>query len=83
MHRVSMRFVKSFLKWRVTFTPMDGNHKLREFVFSSSEKIEELATRAGGLTDLAAKQALELGIQKGRGAIMLKLNSMQYAKLAR
>jgi hypothetical protein len=41
----------------------------REFRFSTSDKVVELAERGRGLKDLACKQALEHGIGIGRGGI--------------
>jgi hypothetical protein len=41
----------------------------------------ELAKRSGALKDLAAKQALEKGIDMGKGGLFLKLTPEQYTKL--
>ena len=43
----------------------------------------ELAERGRGLKDLATKQALEHGIEMGRGGIHLHLTLEQYNKLKR
>ena len=55
----------------------------RTFTFATPEKVVELAERGLGLKDLASKQALEHGIQTGRGGIHLHLTLDQYNKLNR
>jgi hypothetical protein len=53
----------------------------RKFTFATSDKILQLVERAGGLKDLAARQAIEHGIEMGRGGVYLTLSPEQYAKL--
>jgi hypothetical protein len=50
-------------------------------VFSDDGKIVELVKRSGGLTNLESKQALERGIDSGRGGVFLKVTPEQYTKL--
>jgi hypothetical protein len=40
-----------------------------------------MAQRGGALGDLAAKQALEHGIESGHGGVTLRLSAEQFAKL--
>jgi len=42
----------------------------RTFTFQASDKVEELIRRGGGMKDLAAKQAIEQAINKGRGGVV-------------
>ena len=70
--------------WYCQFLEADLKTALpRTFTFAIPEKIVELAERGRGLKDLATKQALEHGIQKGRGGIYLHLTLEQYNKLKR
>jgi hypothetical protein len=48
---------------------------------ASSDKIMELAERAGALRNLECRQALELGIAVRRGGVLLTLTDDRYAKL--
>jgi len=50
-------------------------------VFADDDKIVELAERSGGLTNLESKQALERGIDTGKGGVFLKVTPEQYTKL--
>jgi hypothetical protein len=52
-----------------------------KLTFSSPDKILQLAELAGVLKDLAARQAIEHGIEMGRGGVYLMLTPEQYAKL--
>ena len=49
----------------------------------SSEKIRLLAERGGANVSLDARQALDHGIEIGRGGIWLELSEEQYEKLRR
>lgn len=49
----------------------------------SSEKIRQLAERGGANMSLDARQALDHGIEIGRGGIWLELSEEQYEKLRR
>jgi hypothetical protein len=70
--------------WYCQFLKADLKTDLpRTFTFATPEKIVELAERGRGLKDLASKQALERGIETGRGGIYLHLTLEQYNKLKR
>ena len=70
--------------WYCQFLEADLKTALpRTFTFAAPEKIVELAERGRGLKDLASKQALEHGIETGRGGIFLHLTLEQNNKLKR
>jgi hypothetical protein len=61
--------------WYCQFLESDLRTSLhRTLTFATPGKIIEVAERGGGLKDLADRQALEVGIAKGRGGIYLELN---------
>jgi hypothetical protein len=68
--------------WYCQFLEADLKTPLpRTLTFSSPDKILQLAEHAGALKDLAARQAIEHGIEKGRGGVYLTPTREQYAKL--
>jgi hypothetical protein len=68
--------------WYCQFLEADLKTPLpRKFTFATPEKIVELAERGRGLKDLATGQALEHGIETGRGGLYLHLTNEQYIKL--
>ena len=68
--------------WHCQFLEADLKTPLpRKLTFSSPDKILQLAEHTGVLKDLAAPQAIEQGIEMGRGGIYLPLTPEQYAKL--
>lgn len=68
--------------WSCQFLEADLKTPLpRKLTFSSPDKILQLAEHAGALKDLATRQAVEHGIEMGRGGVYLTLTSEQYAKL--
>jgi hypothetical protein len=68
--------------WYCQFLEADLKTPLpRKLTFSSPDKILQLAKHAGALKDLAARQAIEHGIEMGRGGVYLMLTQEQYAKL--
>jgi len=68
--------------WHCQFLEPDLKTPLpRRLTFATSDKILQLAEHAGALKDLAARQAIEHGIEKGRGGVYLMLTPEQYAKL--
>jgi len=68
--------------WYCQFLEADLKTALpRTFTFATPEKVIELAERGRALKDLASKQALERGIETGRGGIYLRLTYEQYNKL--
>jgi len=81
--RVDMTF---FLRegWQVSFLEADAKTPLpRKLNFSDPEKIRELARRGEAWGNLETKQALEHGIETGRGGVWLRLTPEQYARLRR
>jgi hypothetical protein len=70
--------------WHCQFLEEDLRTPLpRTFTFATPDKVVELIRRAGGLKDLAAKQAVDHAIENGRGGLYLSLTADQYAKLGR
>lgn len=68
--------------WHCSFLEPDLKTPLpRKLTFASPEKVLELAEHAGAFKDLAAKQAIEHGIEMGRGGVYLMLTQEQYAEL--
>jgi hypothetical protein len=53
----------------------------RTLTFADAGKIIEIAERGEALKDLAARQALDYGIELGRGSVYLMLTEQQYASL--
>jgi hypothetical protein len=81
--RVYMTFMNR-AGWYCQFLESDLRTSLhRTLTFATPGKIIEVAERGGGLKDLADRQALEVGIAKGRGGIYLELTAQQYAALQR
>jgi len=67
--------------WHCQFLEADLKTPLpRKLNFPSPEKIVETAERGGYVTNLET-QALEHGIEKGRGGTWLLLTEEQYQKL--
>jgi hypothetical protein len=70
--------------WQCQFLEADLKTLLpRRLVFATDEKVTELVLRGGGLKDLADRQALESGLQKGTGGAYLYLTAKQYEELKR
>jgi hypothetical protein len=68
--------------WCVQFSEGDHRKPLpRTVTFLDPEKVVEVAERGGALPDLAARQALDSAIEKGRGGVFLNLTEEQYRKL--
>ena len=79
--RVYMSFMLN-RGWSCQFLEADLKTPLpRKLTFSSPDKILQLAEHAGALKDLAARQAIEHGIEIGRGGVYLMLTPEQFAKL--
>ncbi|MDP9050747.1 MAG: hypothetical protein M3O31_08510 [Acidobacteriota bacterium] len=78
-----MSFMKSH-GWYCQFLEEDLKTPLpRKLSFASADKILELAERAGALRNLECHQALQHGIEVGRGGVFLVLTDDQYRKLCR
>jgi hypothetical protein len=71
------------VSWHVVFSDGQTQKRLCTVVFQDEQKLYELAKRGGALTNLEAKQAIELGIASGKGGLFLQLSPDQYAKLER
>jgi hypothetical protein len=68
--------------WHCQFLEADAKTPLaRTLNFADPEKIRELARRGEAWGDLESKQALEHGLQMGRGGIWLRLTPEQYKRL--
>jgi hypothetical protein len=53
----------------------------RKWTFTDPELLFQIAERGGYSLNLEGRQAIELGIEQGNGAIVLELTQEQYAKL--
>ena len=69
------------VSWHVVFSDSHTHKRLRSLVFQDESKLYEMAKRGGALTNLEAKQAIELAIANGKGGLFLQLAPEQYAKL--
>jgi hypothetical protein len=80
-HRVYMFFMLRD-GWRCSFLEEDLQTALpRRLNFKSHEKIREMTERGGCNMNLEARQALDHGIEIGRGGVWLELSDGQYQKL--
>jgi hypothetical protein len=81
-HRVYMTFMLYHGSWFCQFLEADAKTPLpRKLNFADPEKIRELARRGEAWGNLESKQALEQGIETGRGGVWLRLTPEQYARL--
>ncbi len=71
------------VSWHLVISDSNSHRHLRTLVFADDDKIVELVKRSGGLTNLESKQALERGIESGKGGVFLKVTPDQYNKLKR
>jgi DNA-binding winged helix-turn-helix (wHTH) protein len=69
------------VSWHVVFSNSHTHKRLCTLVFQDEVKLYELAKRGRALTNLEAKQAMELAIADGKGGLFLQLSPEQYAKL--
>jgi hypothetical protein len=69
------------VSWHLVISDSNSHRRLGTLVFGDDDKIVELVRRSGGLTNLESKQALERGIDSGKGGVFLKVTPEQYAKL--
>jgi len=68
--------------WLCQFLEEDLKTSLpRKVVLGSQEKVREMAQRGGAAMSLDVLQALDHGIEIGRGGIWLELSDEQYQKL--
>jgi hypothetical protein len=70
--------------WYCQFLEADAKTTLpRKLTFKDPAKLFELAERGGCNLNLEGRQALQHGIEIGRGGIWLELTEEQYRKLKR
>lgn len=70
--------------WYCQFLEADLKTPLpKKLTLANSEKVVEMAERGGYTMNVEGRQALEHGIEKGRGGGWLLLTDDQYAKLKR
>ena len=68
--------------WLCQFLEEDLKTSLpRKVILGSQEKVREMARRGGAAMSLDVLQALDHGIEIGRGGIWLELSDEQYQKL--
>ena len=68
--------------WHCQFLEEDLKTSLpRKVTLDSRAKLLELAERGGSNLNLEGRQALDHGIENGRGGMWLDLSEEQYAKL--
>ena len=80
-HRVYMSFMCRN-GWLCQFLEEDLKTSLpRKVILGSQEKVREMARRGGAAMSLDVLQALDHGIEIGRGGIWLELSDEQYQKL--
>jgi hypothetical protein len=78
-----MRFEKCH-GWRVSFLDRENQGvRFRDLTFADRSKLEDLVARTPTKMVLADKQAFELALNTGRGAVDLVLTEDQYRKLRR
>ena len=82
-HRVYMSFARRD-GWWCEFLEEDlSTHLPRKLTFKTHGKVRELAERGGCALNLETLQALNHGIEMGRGGVWLELSEEQYLKLKR
>lgn len=68
--------------WRVTFVEEDLKTPLPcSLLFASEEKVLDMAKRGGAEWTSADREAMAYGLNRGRGAVWLRLRPEQYSKL--
>src|SRR5579863_2351879 len=82
-HRVYLSFMHRE-SWYCQFLEEDLKTSLpRKLIFRSHQKVRELAERGGCALNLETLQALNHGLETGRGGVWLELSEEQYLKLKR
>jgi len=81
IHRVYMYYM--FREgWTCRFMEEDLTTPLpRQFHFRDAEKIRAIVDRVGNFADLQDRQALDYGLEIGRGGVWLQLTQEQYERL--
>jgi hypothetical protein len=68
--------------WMCQFLEEDLKTPLpRRLYFKDPEKIRGIVEKVGNFADLAQRQALDYGLQMGRGGVWLQLTEAQYRQL--
>jgi len=76
-HRLYMSFMQRD-GWYCQFLEEDLKTPLpRKVTVSTAEKVREMARKGGASMNLESHQALELGIENGRGGVWLELTEEQ------
>jgi hypothetical protein len=80
-HRVLMNFMVRPGEWHISFPERDCRTVLPlKFTFANEDKLHAMHDRCGSQL-LEDKQALEHGLNTGRGSCWLSLNEQQYQAL--
>ena len=78
---VYMRFERCH-GWRVSFyEPGSPTTRFREFTFADASKLAELLARSATRMLLEDRQAFELGLRNGTGAVKMTLTAQQFHAL--
>ena len=67
--------------WHCRFYEAGGRHLPTRLTFRNAARIREAAKRGNARTDKAARDAIELAIEIGRGGLWLRLTDEQYRAL--
>jgi hypothetical protein len=82
LHKVYLHYMLAKGGWHCQFLREDlQTPAAHPMTFADPAKVVEMAERGGALKDLAARQALDYGINQGRGSVWLWLTEEQYGKL--
>ena len=77
---VYLEFFRCF-EWHCRFWEAGRRRLPRRLTFRDSAKIYEMALRGNARSDKAAREALDLAIEIGRGGVWLRLTDDQYRAL--
>ena len=81
IHRIYMYYMYR-TSWMCQFLEEDLKTPLpRRYHFQSPEKIRAIVEKVGNFADLQDRQALDYGLETGRGGVWLQLTEEQYKRL--
>ena len=81
IHRIYMYYMLRE-NWMCQFLEEDLKTPLpRRLYFNDPEKIRRIVEKVGNFADLQDRQALDYGLQMGRGGVWLQLSEEQYRRL--
>jgi hypothetical protein len=81
IHRIYMYYMRRD-SWMCQFLEEDLKTPLpRKFSFRNPDKIRAIVEKVGSFANLQDRQALDYGIETGRGGVWLQLTEEQYARL--